>query len=77
MSSDMGAGMCVGEWYLYVGCWVVGLKPWDFIGWKLKLASLHRGQGEPKKEAGHPDGYVVGIIGKGTYIQGLFWAATI
>ena len=39
--------------YLYVGCWVVGVKSLDFIGWKLKLASLHGGQGEPKREAGH------------------------
>ena len=33
--------------YLYVGCWVVGLKSWDFIGWKLKLASLHGERGRP------------------------------
>ena len=58
--------------YLYVGCWVVGLKSWDFIGWKLKLAPY------TEREAGHhTDRQVAGLIGKGTYIQGLFWAATI
>lgn len=54
MFSDRGTRMSWGKGiYLYVGCWVVGLKSWDFIGWKLKLASLHGGQGEPKRESGH------------------------
>lgn len=67
----MGAGMCGGivSACRVLSCWFETLG----FYWvkKLNLASLHRGQGEPKKEAGHPDGYV-GIIGKGTYIQGLF-----
>jgi hypothetical protein len=52
---------------------IVGSKSQEFLRWNTELNLYSKGKEE---EADIPDGWVAGSISKGTYLQGLPWAAT-